>query len=325
MSGTRYDQTKRQAKTCRNLNPEQKNMATLYQIRIQNQRENKQLQTRYKGLEEEQKILSAEHARERESLKRELYRLQQVHAYGRARSNSTGGHGSLRDSTAQFDRSRSGSYDRGRSGSYDRGRSGSYDRGNFSNRDARALSFKGNRHMRQISFDEQEGSSSSRQEKERQLQKEKLQQLGKKTSVLTKLTGVLEGNVSEEDAKQSERWKRLNMLVNGFDGKMENLSRLGQSIHELSLSDAQDQSAQNRRDQAFGGEAFGAEDAFKVLNTRYLRLTKMNVDQMEHICHDEGMDVSSLHTHVDAAKTEEELLATFRKLRKNKQKAKVEL
>ncbi len=49
-----------------------------------------------------------------------------------------------------------------------------------------------------------------------------------------------------------------------------------------------------------------------MLNTRYLRLTKMNVDQMENLCHEEGMDVSALHTHVDAAKTEEELLATFR-------------
>lgn len=223
----------------------------------------------------------------------------------------------MRDSTAQFDRSRNGSHDRGRSGSYDRGR--------FSDRDSGALSFKGNRRARQISFDEQEGSSSSRAGKERQLQKEKLQQLGKKTSVLTKLTGVLEGNGSEEDSKQGDRWKRLNMLVNGFDGKAEMLARVGHSSHEISLSDAQDQSAQNRRDQAFGGEEFGAEDAFKVLNTRYLRLTKMNVNEMETICHDEGMDVSALHTHVDAAKTEEELLATFRKLRKNKQKLKLEL
>ena len=48
MPNLRYDYSKRQAKSCKTLNPEHKNMATLYQIQIQNQRAEKQLDQVYK-------------------------------------------------------------------------------------------------------------------------------------------------------------------------------------------------------------------------------------------------------------------------------------
>ena len=59
---------------------------------------------------------------------------------------------------------------------------------------------------------------------------------------------------------------------------------------------------------------FGAEDAFKVLNTKYLRLTKMNIDQMEKICIDEGIDVSQLHAHITDKRNQNELMGSVFKV-----------
>ena len=59
---------------------------------------------------------------------------------------------------------------------------------------------------------------------------------------------------------------------------------------------------------------FTAEDAFKVLNTKYLRLTKMNIDQMEKICMDEGIDVTQLHAHITDERNRNELMGSVFKV-----------
>jgi len=113
-----------------------------------------------------------------------------------------------------------------------------------------------------------------------------------------------------------DRWKKMNQMVNNFEnskGQHLQLNR-GQNRNRQSLSTAQERSSLNRKMLAERHNAddynFTAEDAFKVLNTKYLRLTKMNIDQMEKICMDEGIDVTQLHAHITDERNRNELMGS---------------
>jgi len=113
-----------------------------------------------------------------------------------------------------------------------------------------------------------------------------------------------------------DRWKKMNQMVNNFEnskGQHLQLNR-GQNRNRQSLSTAQERSSLNRKLLAERHNAddynFTAEDAFKVLNTKYLRLTKMNIDQMEKICMDEGIDVTQLHAHITDERNRNELMGS---------------
>lgn len=113
-----------------------------------------------------------------------------------------------------------------------------------------------------------------------------------------------------------ERWKKMNQMANNFEntkGPGLHLKRNQQKSRQV-LSQAQDRCSYNRKLLAEKINAddyvFTAEEAFKVLNTKYLRLTKMNIDQMEKICRDEGIDVTQLHAHITDERNHAELMGS---------------
>lgn len=314
MSSVRYDKSKRQAKTCRNLNPEAKNMATLYQTRIQNQREQKQLDAICKGLNEEHKIISAEYHKEKMAIRKDLARLHKAtDRYGKPMKRDAGYRNMVcgTDSVTSRPNSRpsapeksldgsvrsrkaSNSLDDECSSSSNREPARMYDHSKLqlalSKRRAREKFGIGN--LRRASTD----SESERFEEERSREwRNDLDDL------------LVDDPDAPHDGKDPTfigRWKRLNMLVNTNNHIDNKLPVKAASPRKNSLFETQERESLSRKEQSFdAAEAnFCAEDAFKVLNTRYLRLTKLNIAEMEQICRDEGLDVSSMHAHVDERK-----------------------
>lgn len=314
MSSVRYDQSKKQARSCRNINPEQRNMQTLYQIRIQNLREQKQLRTFCKGLDEQQKIATAEHNKERAAIKRDLARLHRatdrqgklpmkdVRSYGIKNMDSAMGGSSKKSAKIQELNS---------TGTSSRGTPKSTPRGSFGERSGVMLDIP--RHQMDMSAEEAKLGF------QHQDPKQFLDELSEFESPEGESTEYSEMKDDEGDLQDTsfiERWKRLNLLINSMDGNKLRLPVRPMVQRRGSLLEAQHRQSLSRKEQALQppkpDEKFTAEDAFKVLNTRYLRLTKMNVEEMEQICADEGLNVHDLHTHVDDHKAKTDLMAAVK-------------
>merc|ERR1719322_2082707 len=125
-------------------------------------------------------------------------------------------------------------------------------------------------------------------------------------------------NFEGQEPSFIERWKRLNLVTNNYQGKFQRTPVRGRTP-SITLQKALDEQHKIRIQLATEPKRFTAEDAFKILNTRYLRLTEKHVAQLEDVCRKAGIEIP-MHNHMKEDQTKQELIDAIKLKKKDSER-----
>ncbi|XP_076826028.1 uncharacterized protein LOC143471742 isoform X2 [Clavelina lepadiformis] len=96
---------------------------------------------------------------------------------------------------------------------------------------------------------------------------------------------------------EMNRWRRLH-YTRSMNARLKAVRPLGRRHPvNVTLRDVMDANARMRKETALRSEQFTPENAWQMLNCRYLRLTRSNIEHLENVCEEAGYDIST-HPHV---------------------------